>query len=99
MSMSSDDNPSQPSMSRRELLQRGGVGAIAGAMAIESGGLLFSPTEAHAQGLPLKVFTDGQAALFGTLADVLLPGAREAGVVEFVDHQLSKKLPLLIVRY
>lgn len=68
-------------------------------MAIEAGGLLFSPAEAYAQGVPLNVFTRQQADLLGTLADVLLPGSREAGVVEFIDYQLSKDVPLLIVRY
>jgi plasmid maintenance system antidote protein VapI len=44
-----------------------GIEAIGGAMAIEAGGLLLSPIEAHAQALPLKVFTKAQGDLLGTL--------------------------------
>lgn len=87
------------SLMRRRLLQLGGVAAISSVMAVESGGLLFSPAQAHAASLPLRVFTRAEADMLGTLANVLLPGSREAGVVEFVDYQLSKDLPLLIVRY
>jgi hypothetical protein len=99
MKTTKPDDESGASMTRRSLLQLGGIGAIGGAMAIEAGALMLSPIEAHAQGLPLKVFTKAQADLLGVLGDVLLPGAREAGMVEFVDHQLSKSVPLLIVRY
>jgi hypothetical protein len=99
MKTTMNDAEANASISRRSMLQLGGIGAIGGAMAIEAGGLLLSPIEAHAQALPLKVFTKAQGDLLGTLGDVLLPGAREAGMVEFVDHQLSKSVPLLIVRY
>jgi hypothetical protein len=68
-------------------------------MAIEAGGLLLSPAEAYAAAIPPKVFSPKEANLLGVLADVLLPGAREAGAVEFIDYQLSKDVPLLIVRY
>jgi hypothetical protein len=99
MKRTTTDGESGASMTRGSLLQLGGIGAIGGAMAIEAGGLLLSPIEAHAQGLQLKVLSKVQGDLLGTLGNVLLPGAREAGIVEFVDHQLSKSVPLLIVRY
>lgn len=90
---------SSSSLSRRRLLQQGGIAGLSGAMGIESGGRLLSPAQAHAQRNPLVTFTNEQATALGELGDVLLPGAREGGVVEFIDHQLSRQLPLLIVRY
>jgi hypothetical protein len=76
MKTTMNDAEANASISRRSMLQLGGIGAIGGAMAIEAGGLLLSPIEAHAQALPLKVFTKAQGDLLGTLGGVLLPGAR-----------------------
>lgn len=97
--VSLDGSQSTASLSRRRLLQSGGFVGLAGAMAIESGGRLFSSAQARAQEVPLRTFTAEQAAILGELGDVLLPGAKAGGVVEFIDHQLTRQPPLLIVRY
>lgn len=86
-------------LNRRQLLERGAASGLAAAMAISHHGRLLSPSEAWAQGVPLTVLSEEQGALLETFADVLLPGAREAGIATFVDTQLAKTLPLLIIRY
>ena len=92
-------DPAIAGLNRRQLLERGAAGGLAAAMAISHRGRLFSPAQAKADGVPLTVFTSAEGALLETLGDVLLPGARSAGVANFVDAQLAKKIPLLMVRY
>jgi hypothetical protein len=94
-----DGSPFLGPISRRRLLQHGGMFGLAGAMSIEWRGRLFSPAEARAHGVPLTTFTPDQARTLAALGEVLLPGASAAGLVEFTDHQLSKETPLLIIRY
>lgn len=86
-------------LNRRQLLERGAISGLAAAMAISYRGRLFSPSEAWAQHIPLTVLSEAEGALLETFGDVLLPGAREAGIANFVDTQLAKKIPLLIIRY
>jgi len=60
-----------------------------------------TPGEAHVQGAKYEVFGVAEAQVFETLADRLLPGARQAGVAHFVDHQLAAADAdvLLMIRY
>jgi hypothetical protein len=48
-----------------------------------------SPREARAQDVPLKILTVEERDALESLGDALLPGARDAGIAHFVDHQLS----------
>lgn len=43
--------------------------------------------------------TADEGALLETVGEVLMPGARDAGIANFVDTQLGRERPLLIVRY
>lgn len=86
-------------LSRRSLLAHGSLGALAAAMAVPVAGRLLSPTEARVQGAPLTVLTQAQASQLETLGEVMLPGAREAGIAPFVDAQLGRDQPLLMIRY
>lgn len=86
-------------VTRRQFLETGAVGSIAAAFAISYNGQWFSPAEAKAQELPLAHLTDEQAALLEAFGEVLLPGARDAGIANFVDTQLGKEEPLLSIRY
>ena len=88
-----------PRIARRQLVQAGAIAGLAAAMSIEIDGRRLSAAEAHRQGVPPQVLTSDQADTLGVLGESLLPGAREAGVVEFIDHQLTKPMPLLMVRY
>lgn len=51
--------------------------------------LLLTPEEAHAKAVPLKVLEPGEARVLELLGETILPGATEAGVVHFIDHQLG----------
>jgi hypothetical protein len=66
-------------------------GAALGALAYTVGGVevLLSPREAHAQGVPLKVLTEDERAALEALGDTLLPGAKDAGLAQYVDQQLG----------
>ncbi len=66
-------------------------GAAAGTLAFTVGGaeVMLTPRQAHAQNIPLRTLTAEQAATLGAMGEALVPGARQAGVVNFVDQQLS----------
>ncbi len=84
------------SLSRREVLRRG---ALVAALAIPFGDRMLTPAEAYAQNVPLTVLSAAQGATLEALGEVMLPGARDAGIANFVDHELGKEMPLLIIRY
>ncbi|HZT63946.1 MAG TPA: gluconate 2-dehydrogenase subunit 3 family protein [Burkholderiales bacterium] len=75
------------STSRRTVLK----GAALGALAYTVGGaeVLLSPSEALAQGIPLKVLSPDERAALEALGETLLPGAKDAGLAHYVDQQLS----------
>jgi hypothetical protein len=74
-------------MQRRAFMK----GAAIGALAFSVGGteVLLTPRQAQAQNVPLRTLTAEQAATLGAMGEALVPGARDAGVVNFVDQQLS----------
>lgn len=63
--------------------------------------LMMTPGEAFAADVPLVVLSDLEATTLAAVADVIVPGARRAGVVHFVDKQLSLELDqsLLMLKY
>ena len=66
-------------------------GAGLGALAFTVGGVevLLTPAAARAQGVPLRTLTAAQAATLEALGETLVPGARQAGISNFVDQQIS----------
>jgi hypothetical protein len=74
-------------MQRRAFIK----GAAIGTLAFTVGGVevMLTPRQAHADNVPLRTLTPEQAATLGTMGEALVPGARDAGVVNFVDQQLS----------
>jgi hypothetical protein len=66
-------------------------GAAFGALAYSVGGaeVFLTPREARAEGVPLRTLTADEARTLEALGETLVPGARDAGVVQFVDHQIS----------
>jgi hypothetical protein len=66
-------------------------GAAIGALAFSVGGaeVTLTPRQAQAQNIPLRTLTPEQAATLGAMGEALVPGAKDAGVVNFVDQQLS----------
>ena len=83
-------------MDRRQLLQAGGA-SLTIAAAVPLG--LFNPREARAQGVPFKVLAPDEVATIEALADALVPGARDAGVSHYIDHELASPSPRLLLRF
>lgn len=86
-------------MDRRQFLADTGRGIVVAAIAGPS--LILSPAEARAKKLPLKVLSEGQLKTLEAAADILVPGAAEAGVGYFIDEQLSRDAndSLLMAQY
>lgn len=64
--------------------------------------LLLSPAQAQSQKLPLLTLKKSQAESLNVLADAIVPGARQAGLAHYLDHQLSQTddaACLLLIRY
>ena len=74
-------------MNRRAFVQSAGLGALA--FTVGGVEMLLTPSEAHAQGVPLRVLTPEEGKTLAAMGEALLPGARAAGIVNFVDHQLA----------
>jgi Gluconate 2-dehydrogenase subunit 3 len=66
-------------------------GAGLGALAFTVGGVevMLTPSEARAQGVLLRTLTAEQAATLDALGETLVPGAKQAGITNFVDQQIS----------
>jgi hypothetical protein len=50
---------------------------------------MLTPRQAHADQVPLRTLTADQAATLDAMGEALVPGAKEAGITNFVDLQLS----------
>jgi hypothetical protein len=72
---------------RRAFMQ----GAAFGALAFTMGGaeVMLTPRQARAQNVPLKTLSADQAATLDAMGETLVPGAKSAGVTNFVDQQIS----------
>lgn len=89
-------------ITRRSLVNKALQGSLL-CLTFKIGGvsLLLTPEQARARNVPLKKLTDVQAARLDLLADAILPGSVEQGVVHFIDHQLNEdpNEALLIAKY
>lgn len=65
--------------------------AMIGTLVFTVGGVetLLTPQQAYAQGVPLRTLKPEEAQTLGAVGEALVPGAREAGIVQFVDQQIS----------
>ena len=84
--------------SRRELLQSSGI-VLSYFIAGQS--LTLTPAQAYAAGVESTVLSTSQSATLAAMADFIAPGARKAGLSNYVDHQLAatKQECLLFIRY
>jgi len=82
---------------RRDLLRRMGAGLLSLTVSTIWGEM--SPAQAQERGAPLRTLSDAEGLTLATLGDVLLPGAAQAGIGHFVDDQLGREHPLLLLRY
>jgi hypothetical protein len=72
---------------RRTFLKLSGMGLLG--FSVGGATLLLTPAEAKEKNIPLKILTDDEARTLEALGETLHPGASQAGLVHFVDHQLS----------
>jgi hypothetical protein len=83
-------------MDRRHLLQAGGASFAMAAAAPLS---LFDSRKARAEGMPFKVLSPDEVRTIEALSDALVPGARDAGVSHYIDHELASPSPRLLLRF
>ena len=84
-------------VTRRDLLQKMGAGMLPLTISTIWGDM--SPAQAQTRGVPLRNLNGAEELTLSTLGDVLLPGAAKAGIAHFVDDQLGRDHPLLLLRY
>jgi hypothetical protein len=72
---------------RRAFVQGAGLGALA--FTIGGAQVMLTPRQARAEGLPLRTLNPDQAATLDAVGETLVPGAKEAGITNFVDQQIS----------
>lgn len=84
---------------RRRILGVGGAGLLT--FMIGGRELLLTPAQAKAESVPLQVLTPDEFALVETLGEALVPGAAEAGLGHFIDHQLgaAPDQQMLMIQY
>ena len=78
-------------MTRRDFVDRAFKGSML-ALTFEVGGtaLLLTPGQARAQDVPMRNLDATQRRRLELLGETMVPGAVEAGLAHFVDHQLGE---------
>ena len=74
-------------LERRVVLKGAAISALV--FSVEGARLTLTPRQAHAADIPMQVLKPEERAALEAFGDVLLPGAKEAGLANFVDHQLA----------
>lgn len=74
-------------IARRALIKGAGLSALA--FSVGGADVLLSPRQAHAQNIPFRTLTAEQVETLEALGETLVPGAKQAGISNFVDQQLS----------
>jgi hypothetical protein len=72
---------------RRAFIKGAALGTLV--FMVDGAKLMLTPREARAQGVPLRTLTAEQAATLDSVGETLVPGAKEAGITNFVDQQIS----------
>ncbi|HEY6255606.1 MAG TPA: gluconate 2-dehydrogenase subunit 3 family protein [Xanthobacteraceae bacterium] len=72
---------------RRVFVQGAMIGTLA--FAVDGVATLLTPRQAYAQGVPLRTLKPEEANTLAAVGEALVPGARTAGIVQFVDQQIS----------
>lgn len=84
-------------LSRRQLIA---ASASAATLTILTPYGRLTPKQAHARGVSLTVLTPEEADALGAFGEVILPGAIEDGLIEYLDSQLAQDDGgLLLIRY
>jgi hypothetical protein len=74
-------------MERRVFLKGAGMGMLA--FTVGGAEMLMTPGQARAQGVPFRLLNAKEAETIEALGETLVPGAQDAGVAHFIDHQVS----------
>jgi hypothetical protein len=87
------------SLTRRNFVKQSGFGLLTfyiGGCEVET-----TPRNARKQGAAMRVLTASEVATLEAFGEVLLPGSREAGIANFIDHQLASpaESQLLMIKY
>jgi hypothetical protein len=72
---------------RRAFMQGAGLGALA--FSIGGAQVMLTPRQARAAAVPLRTLNPDQAATLDAVGETFVPGAKEAGISNFVDQQIS----------
>jgi hypothetical protein len=72
---------------RRTFIKGVGIGVLA--FTVGGRELLLTPRQAHAQDVPLRTLTAAEGETLDAIGETLVPGAKEAGITNFVDQQIS----------
>jgi len=72
---------------RRAFMKGAGLGALA--FTVGGTQVLLTPAQARAEGVPLRTLKPEEAETIEAMGEALVPGARQAGIANFVDQQLS----------
>ncbi|NKB35730.1 MAG: Tat pathway signal protein [Gammaproteobacteria bacterium] len=85
-------------LSRREFVKQSG---LALSFAVAGTTKLLSPADAYAEGIAFSVLSDEEVNNINAICSILVPGAKEAGVAHFIDHQLNADPndSLLVLKY
>jgi hypothetical protein len=74
-------------MNRRSFLRGAGLGLLSFSLA--GAQVLLTPRQARARGADFKSLGASEVKTLEVLGEVLVPGARTAGIANFIDQQLS----------
>lgn len=100
-----NDRFSNAEHTRREMLARMGTGLVLITLGPAQGQAQgpaqepISPQQARDRGVDLRILTAAEQTTLEALGDVLLPGAAAAGIAHYIDDQLGKAAPLLMLKY
>src|SRR5215471_12661772 len=72
---------------RRVFMQGAMIGSLA--FVVDGVETLLTPRQAYAQGVALRTLKPEEARTLEAVGEALVPGARTAGIVPFVDQQIS----------
>lgn len=72
---------------RRAFMKGAAIGAFA--FTLGDAEVMLTPRQAHAQNIPLRTLTPDQGATLDAVGETLVPGAKAAGITNFVDQQIS----------
>jgi len=72
---------------RRAFMKGAAIGALA--FTIGDADVMLTPRQARAQRVPFRTLTADQATTLDAMGEALVPGAKDAGISNFVDQQIS----------